>query len=80
MDITKMLQDMESNLTNIAAKVDYLIARNAELEAENSELKKDNQIFRNYIDNESISKRVLRNHIDKFIGRNLSDNKDWGPE
>lgn len=75
-----MLQDMESNLTNIAAKVDYLIARNAELEAENSELKKDNQIFRNYIDNESISKRVLRNHIDKFIGRNLSDNKDWGPE
>jgi len=60
MDIARIIQQMESNLTHITAKVDYLIARNADLEEENSQLKKDNQIFRNYIDNECVSGRLGR--------------------
>jgi regulator of replication initiation timing len=60
MDHTQLIEQMEELLGRFEVKMSCLLQRNAELQAENAELKNDNKIFRNYIDNESISKNAVK--------------------
>jgi regulator of replication initiation timing len=60
MDHTQLIEQMEELLGRFEVKMSCLLQRNAELEAENAELKNENKIFRNYIDNESISKNAVK--------------------